>query len=120
MKTLTPWLLAVLSLGPGVASAADAPWKVGLAQVKITPERPVLMSGYAGRTRPFEKVVADLYVKALVVEDSKGQRGVVVTSDLLGFSAAVAEPICERIGKKTGLKRAQILLTASHNHAGPK
>jgi hypothetical protein len=125
MKPLTPFgvpglLGAMFILTGGVASAAEAPWKVGLAQLEITPERPVLMSGYAGRTRPFEKVVADLHVKALILEDSKGQRGVVVTSDLLGFSAAVAEPICERIGKKTGLKRAQILLTSSHNHAGPQ
>src|SRR5215510_1434338 len=110
--------LALLGLGPG-AAAAEPEWKVGLAQVKITPERPVRMSGYAGRTKPFEKVAADLYVKALVLEDSKGQRGVLVTSDLLGFPAAVAEPICARIQKKTGLKREQILLNSSHTHAGP-
>jgi hypothetical protein len=101
------------------APAAEPDWKAGLAQVKITPERPVLMSGYAGRTKPFEKVAADLYVKVLVLEDRDGHRGVIVTSDLLGFSAAVAEPICERIAKKTGLKREQILLNSAHNHAGP-
>jgi hypothetical protein len=101
------------------ALAAEADWKVGLAQVKITPERPVRMSGYAGRTRPFEKVAADLYVKALVLEDDGGRRGVLVTSDLLGFPARVAEPICARIQEKTGLKREQILLNSSHTHAGP-
>src|SRR5262249_43425132 len=53
-------------------------------------------------------------------EDRTGQRGVLVTSDLLGFPAAVAEPICERIEKKTGLKRAHILLNSSHTHAGPQ
>ena len=57
------------------ASAAEPEWKVGLASVKITPERPVPMSGYAGRDKPFEKVAADLYVKAMVLEDDKGQRG---------------------------------------------
>jgi hypothetical protein len=88
--------------------------------VKITPERPMLMSGYAGRTRPFTKVTADLYVKALVLEDRAGRRAAIVTSDLLGFPAAVAEPICERIEKKTGLKRAGILLSSSHTHAGPQ
>src|SRR5262249_16382050 len=93
-------------------------WKVGLAQVKITPEQPLLMSGYANRTKPFEKVASDLYVKVLVVEDDKGQRGVIVTSDLLGFSASIAEPICEPIQKKTGLKREQILINSSHTHAG--
>jgi hypothetical protein len=106
--------------GGSHAFAGGPEWKVGLAQVKITPERPVLMSGYAGRTKPFAKVNADLYVKALVLEDREGQRGVLVTSDLLGFPAAVAEPICQRIEKATGLKRAQIILSAAHTHAGPQ
>jgi neutral ceramidase len=100
--------------------AAEPEWKVGLAQVQITPERPVLMAGYANRTKPFEKVATDLYVKALVLEDRTGRRAVLVTSDLIGFSAAVAEPICERISAKTGLKRPEILLTSAHNHAGPQ
>src|SRR5262249_33568020 len=43
-----------------------------------------------------------------------------VTSDLLGFPAAVAEPICERLQKKIGLKREQILLNSAHTHAGPQ
>ena len=42
-----------------------------------------------------------------------------VTSDLIGFPAAVAEPICERIREKTGLKRAQILINSAHIHTGP-
>jgi hypothetical protein len=99
--------------------AAEPEWKVGLAQIKITPERPVQMSGYASRTKPFEKVAADLYAKALVLEDSDGHRAVIVTSDLLGFPAEVAEPICERLQKKIGLKREQILLNSAHTHAGP-
>src|SRR4051795_10950208 len=94
--------LAFLFLG-SATRAADTDWKVGLAQVKITPERPMLLSGYGGRTKPYEKVAADLYVKVLVLEDKEGQRAVLVTSDLLGFPASVAEPICERIHKKTGV-----------------
>src|ERR1700731_674338 len=62
------------------ARAGEPAWKVGLAQVKITPEQPVLLSGYGGRTKPFEKVAADLYVKAMVLDDGAGQRGVIVTS----------------------------------------
>ena len=113
-------IFAVLALlGGGYASAAEPEWKVGLAQIKITPERPVQMSGYASRTKPFEKVNSDLHAKAMVLEDRDGHRAVVVTSDLLGFPADVAEPICERIEKKTGLKREQILLNSAHTHAGP-
>jgi hypothetical protein len=115
------WVGIVLGLlaVTGAARAADADWKVGLAQVKITPERPVFLAGYASRNKPFTKVEADIYAKALALEDGAGQRAVLVTSDLLGFPAAVAEPICDRLREKAGLKREQILLNSSHTHAGP-
>jgi hypothetical protein len=111
-------LLTAVTVIPGVG-AAEPDWKVGLAQVKITPERPVLLAGYASRTRPFEKIEADLYAKALTLEDSRGRRVVLLTSDLIGLPAAVAEPICERLRTTTGLAREQILLNASHTHTGP-
>src|SRR5579875_996393 len=116
-----PILLGLLSLVMALpaARAAEAEWKVGLAQVKITPERPVFLAGYASRNKPFTKVEADLYAKALALEDKQGQRVVLVTSDLIGFPAAVAEPICQRLHDKTGLKREQILLNSSHAHTGP-
>jgi hypothetical protein len=114
-------LVAVAILaGSGDAPAAEPDWKVGLAQIKITPDRPVPMSGYASRTKLSEKTASDLYAKALVLEDRDGHKAVIVTSDLLGFPAAVAEPICERIERKIGLKREQILLNSSHTHSGPQ
>ena len=65
-----------LLLAAGRVMAADEPeWKVGLAQAKITPERPLFLAGYASRNKPFEKVETDLYVKALVLEDRQGHRG---------------------------------------------
>src|SRR6478672_785386 len=98
--------LALLSNG----RAADADWRVGLARVKITPERPVPMAGYASRNKLSEGVTSDLYAQAMVLEDRDGHRAVIVTSDLIGFPAAVAEPICERIEQKIGLKREQVLI----------
>src|SRR5437762_2748822 len=90
------WAAVALALLPGGrgAAAAEPEWKVGLARVKITPERPVPMAGYASRTKPSEKVATDLYVQAMVLEDRDGQKAAIVTSDLIGFPAAVAEPIC--------------------------
>lgn len=121
VATLTVFFAAValLAIGPR-GSAGEPEWMVGLAQSRITPEQPVLMAGYANRTKPFEKVAADLYVKALVLEDQGGRRAALVTSDLIGFPASVADGICARISAKTGLKRSDILLTSSHNHAGPQ
>lgn len=100
-------------------AAAGSDWKVGMARVKITPPYPVWMSGYASRDKPFQSVEADLYAKALALTDMDGNRAILITSDLIGFPADVAEPICARISKKTGLKRSQILLSSSHTHTGP-
>jgi hypothetical protein len=126
VKRFTAPLLAML-LGaiPSAVRAQDAkttgaPWKVGLAQAKITPTQPLMLAGYASRNKPYEKIAGDLYVKAMALEDADGHRGVFVTCDLIGFSPDVVEPICERIGKQTGLKREQIVLAASHVHTGPQ
>src|SRR5437773_2916710 len=109
-------IVALVSLG---GAPVDDDWKVGLASVKITPDEPVQMSGYASRTKPFEKVNDDIFAKALALEDAQGHRAVIVTSDLIGFRAGIAEPMCERIAAKTGLAREQILLNSIHTHSAP-
>jgi hypothetical protein len=118
---ITPLLVASTLVGWGAAAApaADADWKAGLATVKITPTQPVLLAGYAGRNKPFDSVADDLFAKALALEDGRGHRAVLVTTDLIGLRASYAETVCERIGQKTGVKRSQILLNSSHTHAGP-
>ena len=104
---------------PLPALAQEAEWKVGLARVKVTPQQPVFMSGYASRNKPFEGVHDDLFAKALVLEDAAGTRAVLVTTDLIGFSAAIGNPIRERIAKETGIAATSVLLNSSHTHTGP-
>jgi len=99
--------------------AAEIEWKVGLATVRITPEKPLPMAGYASRTKPFEKVEQDICAKALALEGRQGHRAVLVTTDLIGLSRAVAEPVCERIEEKTKIGRSRILLSSSHTHSAP-
>jgi hypothetical protein len=115
------WFIVLSSLLciPLSGHAEEPEWKVGLAQVKITPEQPVLMAGYASRNHAFERVETDLFAKALVLEDRQGRRAVIVTSDLIGFSAQVSKPICKRIQVKLGCKREDILLNSAHVHTGP-
>jgi neutral ceramidase len=51
-------LSILLVLGLGVAPAAgqeSAPWKLGTAQAKITPQEPLWLAGYGGRDRPAVK-----------------------------------------------------------------
>jgi neutral ceramidase len=117
-------LALALACGPVVALPQDtdtelAEWKVGLAMTVITPEQPVRMAGYAARVKPFERVEQDLFAKALALEDATGRRAVLVTTDLIGLSAGLLEPVCNRIRERTGLGREQLLFSASHTHAGP-
>lgn len=109
--------LAALALAG--QAAGDDEWKIGLAAARITPEEPVFMAGYASRNKPSAGVAGHLYAKALALEDARGGRAVLVTADVIGFPAAVGEPICERIMEKAGLPRARVLLAASHTHTGP-
>jgi hypothetical protein len=110
--------LAVL-VGGYPARGAEPQWMVGLAQTVITPKMPVYLAGYANRNKPFTKVENDLWAKVLVLQDAAGHRGVIVTSDLVGFPASMTEPICQRISKQCGLRREEILINSSHTHTGP-
>jgi neutral ceramidase len=94
-------------------------WKAGVSAVKITPEQPVHLGGYASRTTPFTGVAADLWAKALALEDETGAKAVLVTTDLLGLPADVAEPVAAEIRERSGVPRERILLSASHTHTGP-
>ncbi|MGB0581919.1 MAG: neutral/alkaline non-lysosomal ceramidase N-terminal domain-containing protein [Limisphaerales bacterium] len=112
-------LSAVVALVLWAQPIVAAEWKAGLAKTIITPPKPVFMAGYASRDKPYQGVVHHLYAKSLALTDRNGKRAVIVTTDLIGFRAAVGEPICDRIMKATGLKRSEILLTSSHTHTGP-
>jgi hypothetical protein len=98
--------------------AEDGAWQVGMARVKIMPPQPVFMAGYASRDRPFASVHDDLYAKALIIADEQGSRGALVTTDLIGLTAEIADPIRRRIEEKTGIPAGSVLLSASHTHTG--
>ncbi len=114
---LTLPLLILGCLTSGLAQGAT--WRAGIATVVITPETPIPLVGYGARDKPFERADIDIYAKALAVEDPDGHKGVLVTTDLVGVQAIFFDEVCRRIGEKTGLTRAQIMLNASHNHTGP-
>ncbi|MBI3463508.1 MAG: neutral/alkaline non-lysosomal ceramidase N-terminal domain-containing protein, partial [Planctomycetes bacterium] len=119
--SFTALLLVAIALGfdTQTSRAQEPEWRVGLAEVKITPDKPVYMSGYASRNKPHESIEHDLHAKALALVDRRGERAVLVTCDLCLFQPAVIEPVCKRIAEQTGLERSRIVFNASHTHTGP-
>src|SRR5881409_3181730 len=100
-------------------TAREELWKAGLASVDITPTEPIWLAGYAARTHPSEGAVHPIYAKALALEDSRKNRLVIVTSDLLGFTRALSEPIARKLEQRFKLRRNEVLFTSSHTHTAP-
>src|SRR5207237_8875923 len=77
------------------------------------------MAGYASRNKPYESVHDDLFAKVLVLEDKSGNRGVLVTSDLIGFPAEIATPLRERVASAAKSAASSVIVHSSHTHTGP-
>jgi neutral ceramidase len=95
-------------------------YKVGAARVCITPDEPLWLAGYASRKAPARGKVSDLFASALALEDSNGERFVMVSVDLIAVTPILAEPVVEAVRVRHGLGRHEVLLTATHTHYGPE
>jgi neutral ceramidase len=102
-----------------VALGADTRWQAGTARVKITPEQSMWMAGYASRSQPAQGKYVDLWAKALLLDDGRGNQGVIVSLDLIGMDRELATRICQTLQSRYDLKRAEIALCFSHTHTGP-
>ena len=118
MKKISFWIIILTLLFLSNSICAEG-WKAGIAKTVITPEEQIWMAGYAARNQPANGKIHDLWAKALALEDSLGNRSVLVTLDLLGLPKPMSDRICERLKSELNLSRERIVLSASHTHSGP-
>jgi len=111
-------LLAALAIA-SPASAQSPTWKAGTAKAVITPDTPVWLAGYGSKRVPDGKL-HDLWMKALALEDHRGSRVVLVTSDNQGMPKVMTDRVFAELKAKHGLDRTQVMITFSHNHCGPR
>lgn len=117
---LQMYLLAITVCGLAQTEVQAAEnWKAGLAKAVITPENGVWLAGYGSKRAPDGKL-HDIWMKALALEDNKGQRAVLITSDFQGVPKSMSDRVFAQIKNKYGLERRQIMFTFSHNHCGPR
>ena len=119
MKARSTIPLLLLAACASSLVAADAAWQVGLGRAQITPAEPVWMGGYAVRRTPSEGVDADIWVKAMAFSQGSDRTAVIVTTDLIGYTQPLADEVAARVKASLGIERADLLLNASHSHAGP-
>jgi neutral ceramidase len=107
-----------------LSASAETPsgtkgWKAGISRAIITPREPIWLAGYASRTHASDGILTDLWVKILAIQDAKGKKAVLITTDLLGFPKKMSDHIRNQIAIRYGLTRSQIILSYSHTHSGP-
>jgi hypothetical protein len=121
-KFLTLIILSILLIpinASGQKSSDDKSlYKMGVSQINITPEEPVMMSGYAARKTPSTGVHDSLYASALYFTGNNKQT-LLITSDLIGFPSDMVDDIKKTINNRTGIPVENIFITAVHNHGGP-
>jgi putative membrane-bound dehydrogenase-like protein len=115
-------LILVGIVNPGGATAqqieADI-YKVGVAQIDITPDYPIRLSGFGFRRTESEGVTQRIWAKALAVEDQSGKPVVLISVDNCGVPAHLVNELASRLENKAGLSRDRLSVTATHTHTAP-
>jgi len=111
--------LLCLAMCEGNTKGEKMNWKVGTSRVVITPEKPVWLAGYGSKRAP-EGKLHDIWMKVLALEDTRGHRAVMVTTDHMGIPKVMYERMVRKVRSRFGLDRSQLMFTFSHNHCGPR
>lgn len=94
-------------------------WHVGFGRVEITPPAGVWLAGFGGRTRPADGVHDPLYATAAVFANDAGEYSCLISCDVLSIDAPDAEALQTRVHEATGIPSHNVLIHATHTHAGP-
>ena len=119
------WVCGLLLVGlltsfaPVEAAETRAPLAVGVAEIDITPERPIRLSGYSSRREPAGEVAQRLRAKALAIGSDAKQPSVLITLDAIGIPRWLTDALAERLRVQSKVDRAHLAVCATHSHAAP-
>ena len=85
----------------------------------ITPEAPIRLSGYGGRTTVSEGIEQPIAARALVFKDAAGVITAILSVDSIGVPAHVRERVVGQIRGRTGIYHVRLALGATHSHYAP-
>jgi neutral ceramidase len=77
-------------------SIFGAGFQAGVARMEITPCEAIWMSGYASRSHPSTGIRQALWAKALAIQSGSDRPVVIVSTDLVGLPAEVADEVAAR------------------------
>ena len=91
---------------------------LGCAKVDITPTKPMVMGGYGNRLDKSSGTHDPLFARAIYLYDGK-QSALIVVCDLVAVGDDLTEILRTDLSHKLDVSKANIMITATHTHAGP-
>ncbi|MBW3601065.1 MAG: neutral/alkaline non-lysosomal ceramidase N-terminal domain-containing protein, partial [Planctomycetes bacterium] len=118
MRWLALALLTAWCAPSPLASAEEdrSTLPVGAAEVDITPEHPIRLSGYGNRATESEGVAQRIWAKALAIGE---EPAVIITVENCGVPASMVRVVAARLKQKAGVPRERLVITATHTHSAP-
>ncbi len=122
-KIVFKFFIVLLGFTPGLLMGQNSSnnktfVRLGASQINITPEQPVIMSGYDARKTPSTGIHDSLFASALFFSDEQ-DKALLISVDIIGFPFAFVDSIKKMISIKTGLSVDNIMVVATHDHGGP-
>jgi len=90
----------------------------GTSVVEITPEVGCDLSGYVARVQPSVGLHSPLYARGLYLEDGQN-RLLWLHAELVGLERGFVEDLKTALHAEHGLKTSEVVISATHTHAGP-
>ena len=93
--------------------------QVGVAEVDITPDYPIRLSGYGSRRTESEGIIQRIRAKALAIGSDADGPVVLVVVENCGLPDELTEEVSRRIRETTGISRANFVACFTHTHSAP-
>src|SRR5688572_15142043 len=97
---------ACASAGSRPSATTAAAISVGVAEIDITPDQPIRLTGYGNRVEPAGEVRQRLSARAIAFGEGRGT-ALLITVDLIGVSRTITDDLAQRLSD-TGVTRASL------------
>jgi neutral ceramidase len=91
---------------------------LGCAKVDITPTKPMVMGGYGNRLEKSTATHDSLFARAIYLYDGTDS-ALIIVCDLVAVGDDLTEILRTDLSQKVGVKKSNIMIAATHTHAGP-
>ena len=111
-------LLGLVSLSV-IAMETEHLRDVGVAEVDITPDYPIRLSGYAARTGECVGVAQHVWARALAIGSDKEHAAILITVENCGVPMNVHDEVAKRLHEQKGIDAAHLAICSTHAHSAP-